>query len=88
MMKWVLAACLGLFAVGCKQGIGDRCQVDQDCNTDQGLFCAYPGGAVNTALGGQCEPLGFVAPVDAGTDAAVDARPADAPVVPVDASVD
>jgi hypothetical protein len=29
-----------LLLVGCSQGIGDRCQLDSDC--DPGLVCALP----------------------------------------------
>jgi hypothetical protein len=29
-----------LFLVGCGQGIGDRCQLDSDC--DPGLVCVLP----------------------------------------------
>jgi hypothetical protein len=38
-------------AAGCKQGLGDRCQVQSDC--DDGLLCVLPAGATPQA-GGTC----------------------------------
>jgi hypothetical protein len=40
---------------GCKQGVGDRCQVDDDC--DDGLRCTIPLGETPQA-GGTCQPVG------------------------------
>ena len=31
MMKWIAIACVSVAAVGCKQGLGERCQVTADC---------------------------------------------------------
>ena len=39
-------------AAGCKQGVGDRCQVQSDC--DDGLLCVLPAGATPQA-GGFCQ---------------------------------
>jgi hypothetical protein len=41
------------FVAGCKQGIGDRCQVTSDCN--DGLICVLPAGGTPQA-GGTCQP--------------------------------
>jgi hypothetical protein len=40
-----------LFAAGCKQGVGERCQVQSDC--DDGLLCVLPAGGTPQA-GGTC----------------------------------
>lgn len=41
-----------LLAAGCKQGIGERCQVQSDC--DDGLLCVLqPGGTPQS--GGSCQ---------------------------------
>ena len=34
--KWFLIACFGLAAAGCKQGLGDRCQIDATLPLDSG----------------------------------------------------
>jgi hypothetical protein len=39
--------------IGCKQGVGDRCQLRSDCDT--GLFCVLPMGA-SCQTGGTCQP--------------------------------
>src|SRR5437016_8457744 len=56
----------GAAAVGCNQGIGERCEVDRDCQG--GLFC-------DTSAGG-CKPNG-TGPSDGGTGgtAGMDASP-------------
>ena len=41
-----------LLAAGCKQGVGERCQVQSDC--DDGLLCMLPVGATPQA-GGTCQ---------------------------------
>jgi hypothetical protein len=70
-------------AAGCKQGEGDRCQVQSDCQ--DGLLCVLPAGATPQA-GGFCQKAGSitqdlsVAPGDlAGAD--MSARAADLTVV-------
>ncbi len=56
---------------GCKQGVGDRCQVNSDCEDD--LICVLPVGGTPQS-GGVCETTGgadmatgadFSAPIDA-----------------------
>jgi hypothetical protein len=42
-------------AAGCKQGVGDRCQVQSDC--DDGLLCVLPAGGTPQA-GGVCQMPG------------------------------
>ena len=59
---------VGLIAVGasaCKQGEGERCQVQSDCG--EGLLCVLPLSG-NAQVGGICEKSGGS---DGGTDAAV-----------------
>jgi hypothetical protein len=58
-----LAAPLLLFA-GCKQGVGDRCQVQSDC--DDGLLCVLQAGATPQA-GGTCQMPGTGADMAATT---------------------
>jgi hypothetical protein len=63
-----LSAVLALLAplclvAGCKQGVGDRCQVQSDC--DDGLLCVLQAGATPQA-GGTCQMPG-----GAGGDMAV-----------------
>jgi len=58
---------------GCKQGVGDRCQVQSDC--DDGLLCVLQAGATPQA-GGTCQMHG-----GSGADMAV---PADMTGVIVD----
>jgi hypothetical protein len=61
IMAWLArsAAALTLLAPlmlgGCKQGIGDRCQVMSDC--DDGLICVLPAGGTPQA-GGTCQAPG------------------------------
>jgi hypothetical protein len=66
-IAWVLVAAPLAFASGCKQGVGDRCQVQTDC--DDGLLCILPAGGTPQA-GGTCQPPGSL-----GGDAAVPAPP-------------
>ena len=65
-----LSLCLALSLSGCKQAVGDRCQVNSDCEDD--LICVLPVGGTPQS-GGQCQTtnsqdLGssndFSAPVD------------------------
>ncbi len=42
-------------ASGCKQGVGERCQVQSDC--DDGLLCVLPAGGTPQA-GGTCQMQG------------------------------
>jgi hypothetical protein len=41
-----------LLASGCKQGVGERCQANSDC--DDGLTCVLPAG-VSFQAGGTCK---------------------------------
>lgn len=82
-----LAFALGMAALalaGCKQGVGDRCQVDSDC--DDTLVCVIPSGA-SLAQGGSCQPIGTA--TDAGVDGSTDAAaPPDMAVPGSDAGED
>jgi hypothetical protein len=46
-----------LALVGCKQGVGDRCQVASDC--DDGLICVLPPTGTPQS-GGTCQPPGGI----------------------------
>jgi len=46
---------LSLGLAGCKQGVGDRCQVNSDCEDD--LICVLPVGGTPQS-GGVCETTG------------------------------
>jgi hypothetical protein len=52
LLPFVVIALTGLFAAGCKQGLGDRCQVQSDC--DDGLLCVLPAGGTPQS-GGTCQ---------------------------------
>lgn len=43
-------------ATGCQQGVGNRCQVQSDC--EDGLLCVLPAGATPQA-GGTCQQQGI-----------------------------
>jgi hypothetical protein len=68
---------LAAFA-GCSQGVGDRCEIDSDC--ESGLFCSGSTGAQSMGGMGTCQPIGSgiapPPPVDAGPDTGVDVAPA------------
>ena len=58
-MRWLMFALL-LTVPGCKQGAGDRCNVDADC--DDGLICSRPPNGTPQS-GGVCQaPGGLTAP--------------------------
>lgn len=81
---YVLAGVLALGALaGCKEGVGETCQIDADCDKDlicnlAQKVCAVPGTSGDLDAGAVPD-----APIDAPTDAA-----ADAPVVPVAPATD
>jgi hypothetical protein len=66
-MRWVIVAAALFTLVGCKQGVGDRCQVKSDC--EDNLDCILPAGG-NTQTGGTCQmvtgPSTDMAAPDAG----------------------
>jgi hypothetical protein len=72
--QWIAITAL-LLAAGCKQGNGQRCQVDSDCASNM-CSSAEPkvciGGTDNTADIDATPDSPIDAPVDAGADAAVD----------------
>ena len=57
MIRFALVAsfALTLGLAGCKQGVGDRCQVNSDCDSD--LICVLPVGGTPQS-GGVCETTG------------------------------
>ena len=67
-LLFALAAPLSL-AAGCQQGVGDRCQVQSDCQ--DGLICVLQAGATPQS-GGTCEQ-----PTSTGADIAMPATPMD-----------
>jgi hypothetical protein len=84
LLPLALALVLG---PGCKQGLGDRCEIDSDC--EQGLECENPAGAMEGSgvcvVAGSGEMMGRP-PLDGGggRPAAADAGPprTDAPAAP------
>ena len=70
---FTLAAALVLGTAGCKQGVGQRCQVDSDCSS--GLQC-YTGLSQSVPHEGECQAAGFTGQHDAAVeeDAGVDAQ--------------
>jgi hypothetical protein len=80
-LSFVLLVTLAL-AAGCKSGLNERCQLDDDCA--EGLVCA-PGAmiCVDTVPGNNDGG------VDAVLDAPIDADTTDAPIdAPIDAAID
>ncbi len=71
MIRVVLLLTLLLAVPACKQGVGDRCQLDSDC--EDGLFCDIPNSG-SRQDGGKCLVIGagldmystadFAAPAD------------------------
>jgi hypothetical protein len=53
-MRWLFLASV-LSLAGCKQGAGDRCQVQADC--DDNLICVLPAGGTPQS-GGTCQAPG------------------------------
>jgi hypothetical protein len=56
----VAAAALGAslsLLPGCKQGVGDRCQTNSDCDDSQNLICVIQSGGSQQS-GGTCQPPG------------------------------
>ena len=78
MKKWIAIAVFSVAVTGCKQGQGERCQVDSDCA--DGLSCTQA--EPKTCGGDEHEQVDAETPVqtiDASIDAAIDA-PTDAPI--------
>jgi len=69
---------IALVVAGCKQGKGERCQVEADCA--DGLLCNQATNTCQETTGGQIDATVPDGPTtgDAGVDAPTDA-PADAP---------
>jgi hypothetical protein len=65
---------IALVVAACKQGKGDRCQVNSDCQ--DGLICSS---ATGTCSGGTSTGIDATVPADAAVDAHIDAKMADAP---------
>jgi hypothetical protein len=71
---WLL---LSLLAIGCKQGVGDRCEQNSDCESNVCSFMGDPQNGTcctlsNTSCGATL-PVVDATPSGAGTDAAADA---------------
>ena len=52
LTRLLVALALAGPLTACKQALGDRCQLDTDCDSD--LVCAVPSGA--RGAGGTCQP--------------------------------
>jgi len=75
-MKRSLAFVVIALVIGCKSGVGDRCQVNSDCkhgvcNETKGV-CEGAGGGSNIDAEGPPD-ISVDSPVDAGADAMIDA---------------
>jgi hypothetical protein len=82
-MMRVLVGLVFLTAVsGCKQGIGDRCQTNSDCDDSQSLICVLPAGATPQS-GGTCQPPGAGLDGSVGADFAMAAPGADLSGTPI-----
>jgi hypothetical protein len=72
--KLLIALCL-VSAVGCKQGLGEHCQVSSDCSS--GLVCNQASMVcANTGMSGGIDaevPIMIDASIDASIDAPIDA---------------
>jgi hypothetical protein len=64
-MRWLLFALslVVLTSSGCKQGVGDRCNVNSDCDDSQNLICVRPPGGTAQS-GGVCQPQGGLPSID------------------------
>jgi hypothetical protein len=51
-MRWLIVGAALITLAGCKQGVGDRCQVQSDC--EDGLLCILPAGGTPQS-GGTCQ---------------------------------
>ena len=75
-MRWayrlLLLASLSLTASACKQGAGDRCQVQSDC--DDNLLCVLPAGGTPQS-GGTCQPTNGTADMTVTPEADMTALP-------------
>jgi hypothetical protein len=78
----MMVASLGMLGA-CKQGVGDRCQVQSDC--DDGLLCVLPAGGTPQS-GGTCQMSGAGLDMTTSTDmtASTDMTSAPDMTVPVD----
>jgi hypothetical protein len=70
-IRLFVAAAIALSAAGCKQKVGERCQLNSDCEGFPGTnFCAVQGGQVSN--GGICQPINggidLGVPVDLSSD--------------------
>jgi hypothetical protein len=74
-MRFVyLALSMSLLALpACKQGQGERCQVDSDC--EDGLLCAPATKTCEHTASGGFDASPDAIPIDAGIDAMPDAAP-------------
>lgn len=73
--KWLVIALFVLSAAGCKQGIGERCQVNEDCSSG---VCSSSSPKVCVGENMNNEPIDATLPIDAA-DAPTDDGAIDAP---------
>jgi hypothetical protein len=62
---FLIAWCAALAAAGCKQGLGDRCQVNSDCVSG---ICSESLPQVCVSITGQNDQIDASVPIDAPTD--------------------
>jgi len=81
---WISIALVTASLAGCKQGLGERCQVDSDCS--DGLSCSQA--APKTCGGDNHEQEDAEIPVQNPPDAELDAAPDATPDAAIDAPPD
>lgn len=84
-----LSLALALSTLGCKQGIGERCQLDSDCDSGH---CVLPTGG-SAQQGGTCQPTatddgGSVTPADLISSQPADMATAPGPDIAMTPSMD
>ena len=80
MKQWIAIAVVSVAAWGCKQGQGERCQVNADCAN--GLICTQA--EPRTCGGNNSNMFDADLPEAGAPDAPIDAAPIDA--APIDAA--
>jgi hypothetical protein len=74
--KWIAIALFAMSAAACKQGIGERCEVDEDCTSGT---CSQASPRVCVSREVNTDQIDAMLPCDAPCDD----KPAVAPVAPV-----
>ena len=65
--KWFVIAWCAVAAAGCRQGLGDRCQVNSDCVSG---ICSESAPKVCVSMSGQNDQIDAMVPPDTGAGSA------------------